>query len=437
MNHLLAGIARRVISPPKGIYLIGYGDRTFGNKGVRDDLTATAITFSDGSNQVCFVACDLLAINEQTVARIRQITTKETVVCCSHTHSGPIVYADRKSSKRNQKYVAFLVSQIAAAVIESGETLQPVSISWGQGESDIAVNRRERKPDNSIEIGRNPDGPMDRSIHIIQIKSIYGAPVANLINFSCHNVVLGPRNLLVSADWAGSMRRRTESVTGVPTLFIQGATADLNPDHDWDSDDSQVVEDLGERVAQQALAAMANSTPIRLGPISTYQEEVWIPLEAKATTGEPPKTYRKVLAQATRLPSFLVDPLLNYRYPWVTQVEARSDRWSIPLALTLVQIGNLLWIGYGAEVFNEIGTQIKDISPAEHTIFSSMTNGCIGYLPTSDEHLLGGYEIDLAPYFYRLPGKLDCSSAKIVQRRVESQLQHIYYPESSTKKEPQ
>ena len=48
MNEsLLAGIARRVINPPKGIFLIGYGDRTKGNIGVHDDLTATALVLDD------------------------------------------------------------------------------------------------------------------------------------------------------------------------------------------------------------------------------------------------------------------------------------------------------------------------------------------------------------------------------------------------------
>jgi len=423
---LLAGTARRFVSPPKGIYLIGYGDRTFGNRGIRDDLTATVVTFSDGDNQVSIVACDLLAINEQTVARIQQIAGKATVICCSHTHSGPVVYADRKSSKKNQHYVDYLISQIAEAVAESRQSLQHVTLSWAQGESGIAVNRREKSSDNTVEIGRNLDGPVDRSIGILHLKSISGAPVANLINFSCHNVVLGPKNYLVSADWAGSMRRRTEEVTGAPTLFIQGATADLNPDHDWGPGDSQAVEALGKKVAQAALAAMADLVPVESGPITHYQEAVWIPLETTAASDQPPTTYRKVLSKTAGLPSFLVDPVLNYRYPWATQVEARQGHWAIPMSLTLIQLGKLLWVGYGAEVFNQIGTQIKDISPTEHTIFSSMTNGCIGYLPTAEEHPLGGYEIDLSPFFYRLPGRLDPSAAKIIQDKVEQKLRNFY-----------
>jgi hypothetical protein len=53
---------------------------------------------------------------------------------------------------------------------------------------------------------------------------------------------------------------------------------------------------------------------------------------------------------------------------------------------------------------------IKQASPTVHTLFASVSSGCIGYIPTRVEHALGGYEVDLSPYFYRMPGRLtnDC-----------------------------
>ena len=57
-TELRAGIAREIISPPQGIYLIGYGDRTKGNTGIHDDLTATALVLDDGRTRLALVACD-------------------------------------------------------------------------------------------------------------------------------------------------------------------------------------------------------------------------------------------------------------------------------------------------------------------------------------------------------------------------------------------
>ncbi|HSQ38824.1 MAG TPA: hypothetical protein VLM78_01585, partial [Anaerolineales bacterium] len=70
-SSLTAGVARRNISPPKGIFLIGYGDRAKGNLGVHDDLTATALVLDDGTARVAIVALDMLVINEFIVDRVR------------------------------------------------------------------------------------------------------------------------------------------------------------------------------------------------------------------------------------------------------------------------------------------------------------------------------------------------------------------------------
>ena len=106
-SELFAGAARCTISPPKGIYLIGYGDRTKGNYGVHDPLTATALVFDDGTRRVAIVALDILAINEFIVDRIQAcLTPTEVILCCSHTHSGPIAYADEKAPRKNQATIS-------------------------------------------------------------------------------------------------------------------------------------------------------------------------------------------------------------------------------------------------------------------------------------------------------------------------------------------
>jgi hypothetical protein len=180
---LFIGISRKIISPPPGIYLIGYGDRSKGNIGVHDDLTATAMAISDGLHHMVMVACDLLAINEHTVARIQVQTGSNVVICCSHTHSGPISYAASHSPRKNRNYVNFLVSQIVDAVGEAQANLQPAQLTWTSGKANVAVNRRERKPDSRIEIGVNPSGPIDRTFTLIQAQSLDGKPIVNLVNY--------------------------------------------------------------------------------------------------------------------------------------------------------------------------------------------------------------------------------------------------------------
>ena len=413
---LKIGIARKIISPPKGIYLIGYGDRLTGNRGIRDDLTATALTFDDGQEHVTLVTLDLLAINEHTVEKIQNRTHAKLLLCCAHTHSAPVTYADEKSSRKNRRYLKHLIAQIADAIKESEQNLQPAKLAWAKGESQIAVNRRERQADGSIEIGVNPAGSVDRSLALLQIQTPEGAPLANIVNLACHNTVFGPKNQLVSADWEGEMRKRVEAETGVPCLYIQGATGDLNPKREEGDQDENAVVKLGEEVANDVFFALKELKAIAGDEIRFHASEIWLPLEAKATTLKPPPTYKAELAKVAGLPQFVVDPVINYRYPWNATTEARDGFWTIPMRATQLQVGEFALAGLGMEVFHEIGMAIKEDTPTEYTMFSGVCNGCVGYLPTAKEHALGGYEINIVPFFYRLPGRLSSEAEKITRK---------------------
>jgi neutral ceramidase len=426
MNETLyAGISRRIISPPKGIYLIGYGNRSWGNRGIRDDLTATALALQSDKTQVVIIACDLLTINEFTVKKIEKLFHENILICCSHTHSGPICYADVNSKQKNIMYVNFLTSQLAAVAKEAMENLSPVKLAWGSGDSDIAVNRRERLPNGKIIIGKNPDGVVDKTIGILQVQDAHKRPMVNLVNLSCHNVVFGPKNLMVSADWAGSMRNVLEKETGIPSMFIQGATADLNPNPSDDWDASEAVENLGIRVAEQVFVGLDHLTSFLEVPLNFHKTNIWIPLEAEANTPFPPDIYKKRLQDKIPVPIFLIDPLLNARYPWKSRVEKRGDYWSVPMAAGFLQIGEMVWISLGAEVFNQIGINIKSITNSPFPFFSSVTNGSIGYLPTKAEHALGGYEVDISPYFYRYPGRLQDQAERITIEDINKHLGNL------------
>jgi hypothetical protein len=433
MAELKAGVARQIISPARGIYQIGYGDRHWGNKGIHDDLTATALALDDGGNRVVIIACDLLAINEETVSRVQAEVGERIIICCSHTHSGPITYANERASRRKKAYVSFLVERLVQVTRKAEAALEPASLLWGQSRADISENRRERKPDGSVVMGVNPQGSVDRTIEILQVQAAGGKIMASVVNYPCHNTVMGPSNLLISADWAGAMRRNIEAETGALCLYLQGATADINPKYGWGDRDIQAVELLGGIVAESIIRVLDELTPLEIGPIQFSTSQIWLPLEALADTPEPPPTYRLILAKLAHVPKLLVDLVLNARYPWRTEIQARQGRWAVPMALSITRVGELVLVAMGAEVFNEIGIGIKELSPFAHTLVSTVSNGCIGYLPTAKEHALGGYEVDLAPYFYRLPGRICVNAADLVTERIRSELNRLFEDQQGSK----
>jgi hypothetical protein len=308
-------------------------------------------------------------------------------------------------------------------------------MEFSLGEAEVGINRREKMADGRIEIGRNPQGPRDGSVQVVtvwdEIDQSDDEPLVLIVNYACHGTVLGPDNLLVSADWIGAMRRKVESELGGMTLFLQGATADINPDMFWeDSRAFEMVEEQGFAVGQAVLGAVRSGVvPLDAVPLKIERSEVWLPTETAVTSECPPKNYGKPLLAMANLPgflSFLADWLLNRRYPWKPIIEAKQGYWSVPMRINVLRIGTVALVTYAAETFTEIGMKVKANSPAAYTLFTSVTDGCVSYLHTEAAHDQGGYEIDIAPLTYRYPGRLQADSETMVLTETQHALKKLW-----------
>ena len=60
--------------------------------------------------------------------------------------------------------------------------------------------------------------------------------------------------------------------------------------------------------------------------------------------------------------------------------------------LQALRIGDLAVCGVPFETFAEMGLEIKRRSPFPLTMVIGLANGRHGYLPTPEQHRLGGYE---------------------------------------------
>ena len=107
------------------------------------------------------------------------------------------------------------------------------------------------------------------------------------------------------------------------------------------------------------------------------------------------------------------DLLLDQRYPWKSRIEPRDGFWSVPMRVNAVRISDLALVTFAAETFTEIGMKVKSSSPARYTLFASVSDGSISYLPTDEGHNQGGYEVDVAPLAYRYPGRLQANCEQI------------------------
>jgi hypothetical protein len=71
---------------------------------------------------------------------------------------------------------------------------------------------------------------------------------------------------------------------------------------------------------------------------------------------------------------------------------AERPEQSFMVKVQALRIGDIAVCGIPFETFVEIGLDLKKRSPFPHTIVVGLANGRHGYLPTFEQHTLGGYE---------------------------------------------
>lgn len=93
-----------------------------------------------------------------------------------------------------------------------------------------------------------------------------------------------------------------------------------------------------------------------------------------------------------------------------------QERWpeKIDIVMQTLRIGELAIAAIPFETFAETGLEIKKKSPFPSTFTIELANGNYGYLPTPEQHELGGYETWLGTN--RVEKE---ASRKIVARQLE------------------
>ena len=222
--------------------------------------------------------------------------------------------------------------------------------------------------------------PIDRTLSVMQAQTLDGKPIVTLVNFQCHGRFWG-RRIARLRGLDGYHAQKCGAVVWGSRMYLQGATGDLNPDHEWGEEDFSAVETIGMRIADRVRQVLPLMAPISAESVSFHQQQVWLSLEAEAHGLNPPPIYREVLAKMAHVPRFLVDFVLNQRYPWKTLIHRSDGFWSVPVVLTHLRVGDLALYALGAEVFTRNWHGDQGASPTSHTFFASVSNGCIGYFP--------------------------------------------------------
>ena len=410
MGQLKAGAAKANITPYVGINMSGFGNRTKPSVGVHDDLHVKALVLDDGTTQIGIVSCDLLNLDESSIASIREKAQELTgmdgesiFISATHTHSGPLTSPLRGFGKLDRGWVSVLEKKIAGAVSMAHSRLQEASIGAGKGHAEINLNRREKRDDRVV-IGIDPGGAIDYEVGVIRIDDAEQNPLCTIVNYACHPVVLGGGNYLISADYPGYAMRLIEQVQGTDSLamFLNGTTGNLNPIRVGRT--FEEAKQRGTILGAEALKVWESIETLSDVELGMAKETV------ELKSGELPSEdeletiiaeRKKGLAASDPKRSMDREITLSWAQDALTMVKRGKKSAITPVEVQVLRLGEIILAGIPGEVFVEIGLGIKAGSPFEHTYAVSQTNGNIGYMPTKKAFQEGGYETHSA---YRLYG---------------------------------
>lgn len=270
-----AGAARADITPPVGHAMGGYAARIQGAAGIHDPLYATVLVIESGGNSLALVTCDLRSFVSTRVGEVakQRFGIQNTIISLSHTHSGPLTWEARTP------WYTQAEDKMIEAIGRARDAMFPATLSVSTGHIYLGFNRRKVTDGRAVMWWRNaeklPSHPLDPTVDVIQVKDADSKIRAVLVNYACHPSVLGPDNLLYSADYPGAMKRYVESqVPGALCLFIQGGAGDINPYRDKEpaaGEGFEAVDEMGNALGKYVVSILGRSRPVS-GALQTASE---------------------------------------------------------------------------------------------------------------------------------------------------------------------
>ncbi|MHB8901277.1 MAG: neutral/alkaline non-lysosomal ceramidase N-terminal domain-containing protein [Thermoguttaceae bacterium] len=418
-----AGAATSNITPWLGDGLVGnFGTPPPANY-VHDELHARCFVLDDGSSRLVLVVCDNIYISREVlddakrqIAEATGIPVERMLISGTHTHSSVSARWPNplKPEKEPTEYQRFVAHRIADGVRCALNNLQPTRIAWGSVDlPDQVFNRRwltkpgtelfspfgeperaKMNPGNSPNLLK-PAGPVDPQISFLAIETLDGRPLGLVANYSLHYVGgTGPNH--ISADYFAVFADRIQQLLSADRLdppFVaamsNGTSGNIN------NVDFSQPRPKRQPYEQMRLVADQCAEAVR-GRFESLAWHDWVPLDMRQRDLEL-GVRKPTAAQLKHAKEVLADPERKDRFPHernyaekaIQQLESPNV---VKVPLQAVRIGDLGIAAIPFEVFSEIGLELKARNSLRPSFTIELANGGYGYLPTPEQHKLGGYE---------------------------------------------
>jgi len=386
-----ASVVKIDITPDKPQWLLGYGPRQ--STGAHDHLYHRIVAMDDGKTQFFLISTDICLFSPSVYDEVMSTLEAETGIkpvqvwwTVTHTHSAPEVgppglgatfMGERYEHHHNTEYTAWVKKRLMEGIKEARAKLEAARLGVGWGMAMANINRRARDLEGPAYLGLNPDGPTDRQVGLIRLEKADGKLLALVANYAMHGTVLGPQNVLITADAPGVVAEYVEEKLGAPMLYINGAAGNLAPIYTvCPNFESAHLGQFRVMLGDKIIAANDRIGPTTSDVRLTLGEEI-IETPRKANMGWAPDLAK-----------------------YIRETQAGQAMVRLPIRFLRVNDDVAIWAA-PLELFCEIAMRVRNLSPFPYTFYFGYCNGWLGYMPTAAEFPHGGYEPGVSPYTVR------------------------------------
>jgi hypothetical protein len=359
-QELHVGVAKRVITPDPLLPVSGGVGIPKPAHEKQGELFVRATVFEKKGEKMALVVLDNLGwpatLGNRSRQLVPEIKSENILIAATHTHSAPDAYAFADESGNHGadlEYLDWCVEQVAAAIKEALNNLQPVNLK-------IAIGEAKGK------IAYNYYAPQlyDPSVGVIQAFAVdgpdKGKAILTLINYAIHPEVIGNGRGILSPDICGPLYERIEAKGGGMALFVNGAlggmvTADNRREEGKEASDYAECTRIGHLLADEALRIVKDAPIVSDPHLRVYSKTIDLPITSD---------------------------LMKYILATSPLTQDYIGMEAIPTQLNVINLGPAQMITIPGEALPNIGFYLKRNMPTEFPFLLGLCNDAFGYLLT-------------------------------------------------------
>ncbi len=427
---LRAGAAAVDITPDAAMFPLNMVGGHSANmaQSAHDPLHARALVLDDGKTKLALVLVDSLGTGGETVDEAKAAASAKTGIAIeniliSSTHSHTCPNSGKKEGVDPAKaYSTKFIHGLTESIVQAHARLEPAALRmaahplpdevfnrrWYLKEGKMPLNPYGRLDKVKMNPGTNPEvldrpaGPTDPDITVLSVQGAKRKPLALWANYSLHYVGGIPAGQ-VSADYFGEFARLMPSRLRGDASFVaamtNGTSGDIN------NIPFTVTRPPREPFEQVRLVAAkaADTAWFAQRKIAQHRGDVPLGMRQRLVTLKHRKPSAQDIAEAKLIAGIknkdteALEKLPRLAVNYARNILSAAERYETEPTVTLpVQVIRLsedeVICGIPFETFVETGLDIKKRSPFARTMVIGLANGKYGYLPTPEQHKLGGYE---------------------------------------------